>query len=117
MAVAVAIVTVTTLVAVLAWTELCEASAYVPQQLASTALLPPAPTRFVLPEPAVVDLLTELAGGDVGLVDQAASVVDTVDASEGTGRAYARMKAARHVLSRGCGSEARAVGLTPVDGS
>jgi hypothetical protein len=113
---AVAIVTVTTLVAVLGWTELCDGSAYLPQQLALTALLPPAPSRFVLPEPAVVDVLTELAGGDVALVDQAASVLDTVDAREETGRAHARLNAARRALSRGCGSEARAVGLTPVDG-
>ena len=82
----------------LAWAELCDASAYVPQELASTALLPAAPTSFAFSEPGVVEALLELAGRELAIVDSAAALLASMERGERTDRAQARVRAARAVL-------------------
>jgi len=96
--VSIAGVAVATLVAVIAWAELCDASAYLPQQLAFTALLPTAPAPFVLSEPALVDVLTDLGGRELAVADLAVALLRTVDDGPRTARTHARLGAARDVL-------------------
>ncbi len=87
-----------TAMAVAGWSAVCDDWAYVPQQLAVAALAPLSRTPSLLPEPFVVELLAELARGEVGVVDDAVGLLKTAEHPAGTGLALSRMEAVRRVL-------------------
>ncbi|MDQ4131521.1 MAG: hypothetical protein M3133_11135 [Actinomycetota bacterium] len=86
-------------VAVLTWSELCEAWGERPYRLARAALVPSHWTPFAVSEPALVKLLVELAGCDPAVLDGAAAHIDELRWSPVTARALARVDAARRVLT------------------
>lgn len=85
--------------AVLSWSELCATWGERPHRLAWTALLPPPSTPLALSERALVNLLVEMAHGDRTVLDGAAAQVDELRWSPVTARAYARVHAAREVVT------------------
>ncbi len=87
-----------TAMAVASWSAMCDDWAYVPQQLASAALAPLSPTPSLLPEPFVVEMLAELARGEVAVVDEAVTLLKTARHPEVIDLALARMQAVRRVL-------------------
>ncbi len=87
-----------TAMAVASWSAVCDEWAYVPQQLAAAALAPLSRTPSLLPEPFVVELLAELARGEVAIVDEAVTLLKAAEHPAGTDLALARMEAVRRVL-------------------
>ncbi|MDQ4089100.1 MAG: hypothetical protein M3163_02170, partial [Actinomycetota bacterium] len=68
---------VATVLLVTGWGGLCDDWAYVPHQLTSTALVPPAGTPCLRREPFLVEVLAELAGGQPAVVDEAIGLLRT----------------------------------------
>jgi len=88
-------------VVVLTWGELCGAWGERPHRLARTALLPAMSTPFAVSEPALVEVLAELAQGDRTVFDSALVRLDEMRWSPITRRAHTRMHAALQVLTLG----------------
>lgn len=91
-------VAVATVLLVAGWGGLCDDWAYVPQQLTSTALVPPAGTPCLLREPFLVEVLAELADGEPAVVDEAIGLLRTAPHTPACGVALYRMEAARRAL-------------------
>ncbi|MGH9263140.1 MAG: hypothetical protein ACRD1D_00470 [Acidimicrobiales bacterium] len=87
-----------TAIVVVTWAGLCHDWGYVPHQLVWTALLPPSQAPSLLPEPLLLELLAELAGGEVSLVDEATALVEAARPCVATDLALARMEAVRRAL-------------------
>ena len=87
---------VLTIVAVLTGAYLGDARIGLPSHLASTAMLPPAPSVFVLPELSVVELLAEI-GRNPAVLDRAEARLPTCE-RERAERARARLARARRLL-------------------
>lgn len=91
-------VALATVLLVAGWGGLCDDWAYVPQQLTSTALVPPAGTPCLLREPFLVGVLTELADGEPAIVDEAIGLLTTAPRTPACGVALHRMEAVRRAL-------------------
>ncbi len=91
-------VAIATLVVVVRWAEMYEARVHLPQLLASSATLPAAPSRFLIPEPALAALLADFAGGEPAVVDEAVAALDRQQRVPEADRGRARLRATRDAL-------------------